>query len=436
MKTLKLILLFFSLTLANYSHAKDYIIGISPFAHQTQKETLKRKILEFLLVGISLGDQVILYDAYHNKRLGIFKIPNNPSYNGSKARIKANNNPIVVKALTSFLNTRIKNSDGKSSSINLPQFLNFIGTHHNSEDLIIIIIGSPHHIDEKEPSYSMTNGYLPSDGHIIASISKSPYGTKEKAKLLNQSKLYFLIQDEAWSSDLHSELTHRFWSLYVQSIGAELASFSSDIDTVLERSLDHSLIASRNFEIDKSNDKIEMISIRRTVGQRSIEEVFDTEPSSPLEPKISNSTDENTESEANTVGSVLVGVKWDCLKCDIDLYAQPKPTAEILYFNHTRTAEGSYFKDYLSSPTPVNGLEYIIFDEPVDLRKLHIALNFYKGKFSSGPKGQIRIEFNGQVYAKSFHIQAETGNRGNSFNQRHEDKHWIVIDPLTLVHGD
>ncbi len=41
-------------------------------------------------------------------------------------------------------------------------------------------------------------------------------------------------------------------------------------------------------------------------------------------------------------------------------------------------------------------------------------MNFYKGSCPEGPRGEVRIEFDGRIYGSSFSISASEGNRGRS----------------------
>ena len=410
------------LLVTNSLYAKQYVVGISPFLPEQSRQTAFSDLLKFLLSDIDVGDQVTIYNAYHLRQIGEFNIPDNTAYQSAKARAKLNKKTIV--ALKRFMNTDTHTENGSISAIQFPQFISFVGSHgQNIADTSMVVIGSPLHIDEKESSYSMVEGFLPSDGHLNESVLNTPYGTTEKQGLLNQTQIHFLTQDATWTSDLHEELTHRFWSLFVNKLGGALISFSHDPDTIYNRAKAKKTNVARSFELDSSDTKLEMVSVQRAVSQRTIETVFESPPeiTAPL--------------TTNYQGQVLVGIRWTCLKCDIDLYAQPNPTAQVLHYGLTRTAEGTYHKDFRSSPAPVNGLEYIAFSNEVDLRQLQVAINFFKGRFSNGPEVEVRIEFNGRVYARNYRIPAKRGNRGANYDGRERDPYWVTIDPVSLVFG-
>jgi hypothetical protein len=50
----------------------------------------------------------------------------------------------------------------------------------------------------------------------------------------------------------------------------------------------------------------------------------------------------------------------------------------------------------------------------VDIRQVEAFVNFYKGSCPRGPHGEVRIEFDGRIYAAPFTIAAAEGNRGRA----------------------
>ncbi|MDT0499173.1 hypothetical protein RM530_17660 [Algiphilus sp. W345] len=139
-----------------------------------------------------------------------------------------------------------------------------------------------------------------------------------------------------------------------------------------------------------------------------------------------------------------MGITWDpsCNACDLDLYARAQPDAEVLYYGHTRTAQGdTFFKDFLSSPALSHGQETIAFSVPVDLSILRLAVNFFGGSASAGGvRGEIRLAVNERTYAMPFHITATQGNQGAGMQAvmagaAPTGPHTVLIDPLSIVGG-
>jgi hypothetical protein len=111
------------------------------------------------------------------------------------------------------------------------------------------------------------------------------------------------------------------------------------------------------------------------------------------------------------VGPMKIGIRWKD-NIDLDLYAAPRRDAETLFFQHTRSPEGYYYKDHRSSPG--REYEFIEFESPVDVREVRASVNFYRGSLDDGPRGEVRVEFDGKIYSAPFSIRASEGNRGRS----------------------
>jgi hypothetical protein len=106
-----------------------------------------------------------------------------------------------------------------------------------------------------------------------------------------------------------------------------------------------------------------------------------------------------------------IGIRWR-ENLDLDLYASPHPGAETLFFQHTRSPEGCYYKDHRSSPG--REYEFIEFEVPVAVREVEAFVNFYKGTCPGGPAGEVRVEFGNRIYSAPFSIRAAEGNLGRS----------------------
>ena len=128
-----------------------------------------------------------------------------------------------------------------------------------------------------------------------------------------------------------------------------------------------------------------------------------------------------------------IGIRWKG-DIDLDLYAAANRDAETLFFEHTRAAEGYYFKDHRSSPD--REYEFIEFESPVDVYRVQADVNYYKGDLPDGPGGEVRIEFEGRIYSGHFSIEAAHGNKGRAGSS--QARYWAHIDvPAILgLHGD
>src|SRR5204863_301727 len=128
------------------------------------------------------------------------------------------------------------------------------------------------------------------------------------------------------------------------------------------------------------------------------------------------------------VGPMKIGIRWKD-NIDLDLYATPHAGAETLFFQHVRSPEGYYYKDHRSSPG--KEYEFIEFESPVDIREVEAFVNFYKGSCPGGPRGEVRIEFDGRIYSAPFSIPAEEGNLGRA--GRSQSAVWTRIPVQELL---
>jgi hypothetical protein len=212
---------------------------------------------------------------------------------------------------------------------------------------------------------------------------------------------------------LHQEKVARFWALYLQAQGSKLMTFCGDTATLFN-SVRPGASTRENrqprFQIDPNQTKIEMLRITRDIGVADwITREFTPAPRQGPPSKL--------------VGPMKIGIRWKG-DIDLDLYATPHSHAETLFFEHTRSPEGYYYKDHRSSPD--REFEFIEFEAPVDVSKIDAAINFYKGSAPEGARGEIRIEFDSKIYSGDFSISAVHGNEGRSGNTQRE--FWTPID--------
>ena len=66
----------------------------------------------------------------------------------------------------------------------------------------------------------------------------------------------------------------------------------------------------------------------------------------------------------------------------------------------------------------------------MDIRDVEAFVNFYKGSCEGGPRGEVRIEFDGKIYGAPFSISASKGNRGRTGEDQRD--FWVQI-PLREI---
>lgn len=393
-----------------------YIVGLSPFFDHREADESFRQIMHLLLEDMPLNSTLWIYDAYHVRTITQLEIPNIHAFESGRTR--ANQFSAQVQKLKTFL--AVSNEPPAVAkldfhdAIRFPQFMDFIGENLNltNATVVTIVLGSPLYLDEKEPGFSMVDGYFPSDGHLLASREKSVYGRQGCANALHNIVVHFGYFGDPWASDLHREKVARFWNLFLQKQGAQLASFTGDLPTIFNAVRRGETFGTRTVqdEIDPSQTKLEMLRITRDMGMADW---------------ITRDLPANHRSPppTTTVGPMKIGIRWRG-DIDLDIYAKARDDAERLYFQHTRAPEGYYYKDQRTSPD--REYEFIEFTHPIDVRDVRAAVNFYQGSMPGGPHGEVRIEFQGRIYTGRFELPAERGNQGRE--GRSQEEFWSDLN--------
>jgi hypothetical protein len=395
---------------------QTFIVGLSPFLEKGVKDDVYRSLVRLLVEDLPLNSTVAVYDAFELKTITQVSLPNVRAFNSPKTR--ANQFASAIRDVKEFLareHIPPTNSHLRfEAAVRLPQFLDFLAANlpAKNSSASVLLFGSPLYQDAKEPAFSMVDGYFPSDGHLLAAREKSIFGMTTNPESLPRFALYWAYFGDPWVSELHKEKVTRFWTLYLERRAAQMGSFSSDVPTTLHsycQATPGPTAGSKGWAVAADQDKIEMLRVSRGV------EIADW---------LTRDTLGNTPQgpPAVLVGPMKIGIRWSH-NIDLDLYATPRPGAETLYFEHLRSPEGYYYKDHRSSPG--REYEFIEFDTPVNVREVQAFVNFYKGRCPGGPRGEVRIEFDGRIYGGPFSLSAEEGNLGRS--GRSQEDFWTRI---------
>lgn len=400
-----------------------YVFGLSPFLDHASKERVFRHVVRFLLEDAPCGSTLHAVDAFHIQTIATLDIPAREAFASPKTRTTQFREPI--QQIRRFLAAEPQRpaSPGLNfeHAIRLPQLLDFVSRNLTAPDrtVVVAVLGSPLYQDDKEPGFSMTQGYFPSDGHLLAARDKSVFGLQGREHALEGVQVVWGYFGEPWANELHRDKISRFWTLYVQRQGGRLGTFTGDLPTAF-----HSLRAPGPTTpapeplppLDLAQTKIEMLRITRDVGTTdwiTQEELRDPARTPPT----------------SLVGPMKIGIRWKG-DIDLDLYARPNANHERLYFEHPRSPEGYYDKDHRSSPG--REYEFIEFLAAVDLRKVHAAINFYGGELKDEASGEIRIEFENRIYSSPFSIPASRGNSGREGAA--QARYWTTIDIPRMLH--
>jgi len=378
-----------------------FVVGMSPFLDSTAKDAVYRSLVRLIVEDLPLNTRLEV------KSITRLSIPNAKVFNSPKTR--ANQFAVSIGEIKQFLardNARPGGQKpGFDGAIRLPQFCDFLAQdrplHDGGAKLPLLLIGSPLYQDSREPGFSMLEGYFPSDGHLLASREQSVFGFSPGDGSAQGLLVYWAYFGDTWMSDLHREKVTRFWALYIQRRGGQLASFSADLATAMGAFSSEApgrSAASNGWVADPLQTKPEMIRASRSVN------LVDWLTGNAL-------PESRPPPPSRMVGPLKIGIRWK-EDIDLDLYAAPRRDAETLFFQHPRSPEGYYFKDHRSSPG--REYEFIEFESPVDVRKVQAFVNFYAGSCPGGPTGEVRIEFLDRIYGGTFAIESPQGNQGRS----------------------
>ncbi|SFF03638.1 hypothetical protein [Nitrosomonas sp. Nm166] len=246
------------------AHGHNLIIAISPYLSPIEAKQQNIALFQ-QLTQLQPGDKATLLDGYNLTHIGDFTVPDNPAYKSAKARLNVNRE--AVGALLRFAeNAIMPGTDGHpfvNGAVRLPQLLSHVAKNYTQgEKLNVIVLGSPFYDDPREPDFSMADGRFPSDGHLFASQSKTPFGNPHHPQLLANLNVHIGYGSETiMQSDQHRFHVQRFWTLYIEQHGGKLASFVADLPTLFRR-INQNAAPLPHDHTPIRSDKLEMIRLR------------------------------------------------------------------------------------------------------------------------------------------------------------------------------
>lgn len=136
-----------------------------------------------------------------------------------------------------------------------------------------------------------------------------------------------------------------------------------------------------HYALDESDREISMINLQREIVrvESASAQIPPVIPESSGVEWLGDNTSIYTEAPQELTGSPKIGIKWQCKRCDYDLWVRSDLENQWLFFGNKQTSDGYFNKDYLNSPNNANSLEYVVIERDIDIRKLHIKVNLYSG---------------------------------------------------------
>ena len=202
-------------------------------------DALKAEIWDFFLHGLAPGERLTLYDGMDGREILRIAIPNEERFGDERVRTKA------LGRETAQLSRAIDAlSDEDNPSIpyriNLPGLVYEYAQTRTSDERQLLVITSGMHLSDLEPSFSFrlvgSELFLPTDTHIEAPLSESPYGTRGLEAALNGVVVHICLQSDGDQlTTYQKDELRRFWSLYVRWLGGELATFTESLPGCFDR---------------------------------------------------------------------------------------------------------------------------------------------------------------------------------------------------------
>ena len=433
---------------------------LSPWVATAQRAKQQEQVRSFLLRQSPSGVRVKLWDGWTGEMLGDALVPA-LRYDNAAARAQNRDMAGLLTVLAKWMEA----SQGSESelvgtgALRAPELLPEIAGDSVTGTNAIVLIGSPIYRNLAEPSFSMTDGRYPSDGHLKCTLTESVYGVVQRQGRLNRTAVHWVIPNLAvWQNELHGQAVTRFWALFVQAQGGKLVTVSADLPRVLQRALQAEGVPVLSVHPEPSDEKPTMRSaLPRTVPNwleqvpvpPPIPAVLPVPP--PAAPPQAASLPEPQSAPAPTPPPVTVaaaqplaapdlpqpampfphgfdssktgiGICWSGDGVDLDAYVLPYPGARELSYKRDRTPEGFLYRDERTGNVG-RYFEFVEFKTVVDLPRVSVWVNLYAGR---GPvSGQVALFNHGQVKVGSFTISAAKGNHGRG--DRATSQCWVEI---------
>jgi hypothetical protein len=204
-----------------------------------ESEALKAEVWDFFLNGLAPGERLTLYDGMDGSEIIRIAIPDDARFENERVRTKTFGRETAqlsraIDALSAEGNPAVP------YRINLPGLAYELSRTRTSDERQILVVTSGMHLSDLEPSFSFrhvgSDLFLPTDSHIEAPLSESPYGTQGLATALDGVVMHICLQSDGDRlTTYQKDEMRRFWSLYVHWLGGELATFTESLPGCFDR---------------------------------------------------------------------------------------------------------------------------------------------------------------------------------------------------------
>jgi hypothetical protein len=196
-------------------------------------DALKAEIWDFFLHGLAPGERLVLYDGMDGREMLRIAIPADRRFEEERVRTKA----LRSRDGAAVAGDRRALGPGEPGA---PYRIDFPGLATNTprpgRPARASFSSSPRGCTFRiwtPASASGSSGpelFLPTDAHIEAPLSESPYGTRGLETALDGVVVHICLRSDGSRLTTHQkDELRRFWSLYVQRLGGTLATFTESL---------------------------------------------------------------------------------------------------------------------------------------------------------------------------------------------------------------
>jgi hypothetical protein len=251
---------------------------------------------------------------------------------------------------------------------------------------------------------AIRDGLYPSLGFLFAPADASTLSVQGREHRLQGLDVYLVSPaSETWtgeSGQRYQRAVTRVWYWWATLQGATVRYIGPSLETAVRLAVDNEGRPSEDYapEPDPS-EKAEMLTVNLAPAC--------------IDPER---TVTSSAAPSRTTGPLIVGITWQGGDTDLDLHARAHADAPELFFQQT-TAAGAQFEKRPAAigETGARGFEWVRFDN-VNVRQVRLAVNLYevigREALAQGPRGQLRVAFDGRCYVHDFHLRARRGNAG------------------------
>jgi len=262
---------------------------------------------------------------------------------------------------------------------------------------------------ETDVEVAIRDNLYPSDGHLFAPPDVSTLSVRGRERRLQGLEVYLVSPpSEPWLGEVgerHKRAVRRFWYWWFSLQGARVRYVGASLEAAVHMAIDS------EGDDERLREEFGPPPDAERPGKAEMRTVRDPPPC--LDPERTVTSSAPTRLDA---GPLMVGITWEGGDIDLDLHARAHSGAPELYFDHVR-APGALFEKRPAEigETGARGFEWVTF-ENVNIRDVRLAVNFFEvvgdRELAQGPRGQLRVAFDGRCYVRDFSIRARRGNHG------------------------